>query len=923
MKSFTIGQRWISDMEPELGVGIITEVSARMVRIVFPAAEEERQYAIASAPIQRLEFKIGDTIQTSDGQKHTVADIQNDNGLLAYICDNTPISEKDLDSVFSFTSPKDRLLSGFYDSNAAYNLRIKSLKWRARHAQSPAFGFMGGRIDLIPHQLYVALQTATRQAPRVLLSDEVGLGKTIEACLILHRLLLSRRIGRVLIIVPESLVHQWFVELLRRFNLVFRIIDAEYVDSLPEENGNPFEDDQLALLSLDYLVSHPALSLHALQAQWDMVVVDEAHHILEDSAEYKLVDQLAQQSLGLLLLTATPEQLGHRSHFARLRLLDPSRYHDFNKFEQEIEHYHQTADLVTKLVEKKPLSDKEFKSIQHLDDALVNKKALSSEKRQSLIRQLLDRYGMGRVILRNTRAAIPNFPKRKAHLVPLASSKAQLEIMRNEFLSDLNSLQHTPDLKDDSRILWLSNFLKKHDDKILLICHTLEKTFAIEKALQNHISVKAALFHENLTLLQRDRNAAWFSEPDGAQLLICSEIGSEGRNFQFSHHLVLFDLPFDPELLEQRIGRLDRIGQKQTINIHIPYVSGSPQEALVRWYHEGFHAFEENAADAYLIYEQFGKSIQDVAQQNNTDQLHNLIEQTKQFHADMSKQLESGRNRLLELNSYDEKIAAGLIDEITAIEKESDFEELMVKLFEHFDVAHEAHDDLHVIGHDHLTYPDFPFPAFRRDRFPVTFDRNIALSREEIEFLTPDHPMALGAIDLILASEKGNAVLAIWPSDEQGLLLETFFVLECVAPARLFINRFFPPTPLRLLVNHKGNDLTAKFSLSALNKLCKTSSSASIFDNPTIKQKLFPDMLEQCYDMAEKKADQTVRDNLEFAMNSMNDEIGRLESLRNINSTISEQEINLLKVEKAELQQSIESARIRLDSIRFIFKGSL
>ena len=88
-------------------------------------------------------------------------------------------------------------------------------------------GLLGGRIDLIPHQLYIAKEVANRYAPRVLLADEVGLGKTIEACLILHRLILTGRAQRVLIILPESLLHQWFIELLRRFNMWFTMVDTE------------------------------------------------------------------------------------------------------------------------------------------------------------------------------------------------------------------------------------------------------------------------------------------------------------------------------------------------------------------------------------------------------------------------------------------------------------------------------------------------------------------------------------------------------------------------------------------------------------------------------------------------------------------------------------------------------------------------
>ena len=98
------------------------------------------------------------------------------------------------------------------------------------------------------------------------------------------------------------------------------------------------------------------------------------------------------------------------------------------------------------------------------------------------------------------------------------------------------------------------------EEKVLLICRSREKALAIEKAVSRQAPVNTAVFHEGLNLVQRDRNAAWFAEEDGALLLICSEIGSEGRNFQFAHHLVLFDLPLNPELLEQRCHSFHSLG---------------------------------------------------------------------------------------------------------------------------------------------------------------------------------------------------------------------------------------------------------------------------------------------------------------------------------------------------------------------------
>ncbi len=102
-------------------------------------------------------------------------------------------------------------------------------------------------------------------------------------------------------------------------------------------------------------------------------------------------------------------------------------------------------------------------------------------------------------------------------------------------------------VSEDPRVTWLVALLEQlNPAKVLLICRSKEKVLALEKALKKLSSAKVAVFHEDLTIVQRDRNAAWFAEVDGARVLLCSEIGSEGRNFQFAHHLVLFDFAGAP-----------------------------------------------------------------------------------------------------------------------------------------------------------------------------------------------------------------------------------------------------------------------------------------------------------------------------------------------------------------------------------------
>ena len=229
-------QRWVSDTEPALGLGVILEVTPRQVEILFASAGVRRQYALASAPLRRVEFRPGDVIRDQEGNEMVVEEVLEEDGLLSYRSGDRLISESELSDTISFSAPEERLMAASLDHVEAFNLRLETLQRAGAMAGSAVRGFVGPRIDLIPHQLSIAGEVASRLTPRVLLADEVGLGKTIEAGLILHRLHLSGRADRILILVPEPLIHQWFVELYRRFNLPFTIVDRSYCESIEESD---------------------------------------------------------------------------------------------------------------------------------------------------------------------------------------------------------------------------------------------------------------------------------------------------------------------------------------------------------------------------------------------------------------------------------------------------------------------------------------------------------------------------------------------------------------------------------------------------------------------------------------------------------------------------------------------------------------
>lgn len=162
---------------------------------------------------------------------------------------------------------------------------------------------------------------------------------------------------------------------------------------------------------------------HALATEWDLLIVDEAHHLQwseeEVSPQYSYIEQLSAQSKGLLLLTATPEQVGIASHFARLRLLDPSRFYDFTRFQKEEEQYQEINQLVQRLIAYKDSEHCEELSPQLYEQVRAYLGEHSSLNINSTIKSLLDRHGTGRVLFRNTRSAIQGFPERVLHSYPL------------------------------------------------------------------------------------------------------------------------------------------------------------------------------------------------------------------------------------------------------------------------------------------------------------------------------------------------------------------------------------------------------------------------------------------------------------------------------------------------------------------------
>ncbi|HAT2715884.1 TPA: RNA polymerase-associated protein RapA [Aeromonas hydrophila] len=948
---FALGQRWISDTETDLGLGTVVAVEGRMVTLLFPATGENRMYAKEEAPVTRVSFNVGDQIASHEDWTMTVEEVQEKDGLLIYVgvrTDNDePVALKEvfLNNFIKFNKPQDRLFAGQIDRMSRFTLRYEALINQHQRRRNPTRGLAGGRVSLIPHQLYIAHEVGHRYAPRVLLADEVGLGKTIEAGMIIHQQLLSGRAHRVLILLPETLQHQWLVEMLRRFNLHFSLFDEERCIEAFADAENPFETEQLVICSLDFLRKKRRRFEQVLEAEWDLLVVDEAHH-LEWSEEapsraYEMVEALAEQVPGVLLLTATPDQLGHQSHFARLRLLDPERFYDYDAFLAEEQAYGQVASAAQELLDGETLSDE---ARQILATQLKGLDLSDAAARQQAVAKLLDQHGTGRVLFRNSRASIQGFPERHLNVYPMplpeqyktaikvmgmmGGNGGDLQTRALRYLYPEKIFQQFEGdnatwTQFDPRVEWLLELLlSARQQKVLVICSEAATAIALEEALRTREGIRGTVFHEGMSILERDKASAYFAQEDGgAQVLLCSEIGSEGRNFQFASHLVLFDLPLNPDLLEQRIGRLDRIGQQNTVEIHVPYLEGTAQRALQLWYHDGLDAFEQTCPTARPVFEAVRDELFELLAANTGDQdpLDALLVKTRELHEPLKARLEQGRDRLLEIHSSGGAAAQQLVDKLAAEDDDTGMISFALKMFDEIGVNQDDRGEnaLVLTPGDHMLVSSFP--GLQQDGMTITFDRNTALSRDDMALLSWDHPMMRGGIDLILGSEIGATSVALLKNKALpigSILLELIFVAESAAHPQLY--RFMPPTPIRLLMDKNGQNLGEKVAFDAFNRQLTPVNRHLGSKLVTASQPVIHGLIGKGQAIAEElKAGIVDKARAQMAQ-TLQQDLDRLEALKAVNPNVRDSELDYLRNLQAELHHLIDQTQLKLDAIRFI-----
>ncbi len=952
---FAVGQRYLSDTESELGLGVVIDVDDRCIHILFPQSEETRVYAKNSAPLSRVVFKVGDSICDQQGHSYIVTGVDEVMGVLKYSVEGEGVAsegtaskgimETRLAANITLAKPLERLLAGRIERSDWYDLRQDMLRMQSALAGHPLKGMMGARVDIIEHQLYIAHEVGKRIAPRVLLADEVGLGKTIEAGLIIHQQLLTGKAERVLILVPDSLQYQWMIELRRRFNLNFALFDLVRTAAIKEHDPeqNVFLTEQCIIAGMDLLLDHHDLYEQAMAAGFDLLVVDEAHHLHWDEAQggndkYELIADFADETPGVMLLTATPEQLGVQSHFARLRLLDPDRFDDLDEFIDSQDAFADTAAVAATLIDDKPLTAIQISALTSLLNISSDELGAINDDdklRTYALNELLDRHGTGRVLFRNTRESVKGFYGRSSqpHPLPLPDVWQNSYQTTGKLREQLWGEENQPDggwLEDDPRVPWLINILKsdlKHQ-KVLLIARSGATVESLEAVLRLHAGIKTAIFTEQMTLLERDQAAAFFADSEGAQILLCSEIGSEGRNFQFASQLILWDLPANPDTLEQRIGRLDRIGQTQQITLHVPYVQGTAQERLYQWYHNALNMFNQISPTAQSVQEQYIQTLKPLLEGADTTDnraiLQDVIASALQTRLGLEAQLQAGRDRLLEYNSCRPRVAGRIADAMHDFDSHNVLPQFVERFLASANIDHSVQRDgswvITPIDSTEISEYIESLPL-GEDGMTLTFEREQALTREDIEFITHEHPLMRAIYELASTSTFGNTTVGMLKSAAmpQGtLLLEVNFRVEAIAPKILNLPATLPAQNIRIFMSEHGSDLSARISSEMIMPHIDR------LDNNRARQviKLRGDVIESRYHDAEAIARTQLAEIGEQASARFSQqwsrEIKRLKHLQTINPNVRPAEIVRLEQLQAQGEQALANLSLVPDSIRVL-----
>jgi superfamily II DNA or RNA helicase len=872
--------RWRNGQTGNIGVVADLIQDGRQARVQFDSGEA-MIFAWPSPTLERLVFVAGTQVEsTADHQTGVVTGLALSGGVIVY---QVALAGGAVKSVIEtglrpalVTDPVALLRSGELGQARSSNLRVTATRLLLAHQYDGLSSLSNSRVEIKEHQVGVLHRVAISYPHRFILADEVGLGKTVEAGLIIKELKARGVANRVLILTPPGIVSQWQYELRTKFNEVFSHFNKSSIAFLqaetPGENVWTLRDNVIA--STTYAAWDERRQANIAMAGWDLIVIDEAHHArrtvetaghYRSTKLYKLAESLADpeqgRSLGFLMLTATPMQLDPFELYSLIELLDPTLFADERDFEEhrsQLAGLNRTVDQVRRWDVLEPheleAATEAIGTWLEEDGAHVATRLATAAGREAIRDELLAKHRLSDVLIRNRKATVGGFMPRVATVWPVnmteqewAAYQAITEYVRTGYarsratrnnalgflmavfqkLSSSSSyalrqsllrriekleaglpapkgtldpdeidIEETPaedaldewlamrevedtraevaqlqgivglideigqDTKTGVLLAQLAVLAKEEvNAKVLIFTQSRDTQEYLRQRIGSPWTV--GVFHGQMDSTEKDAAVTAFREGKGAQLLISTEAGGEGRNFQFCHNLVNYDLPWNPMKIEQRIGRLDRIGQKRPVMIFNFSILGTIEERVLDVLTNRIRVFEETIGGLDPILGEVESDIQRVfllADAEGKKALSNLDRQLDARVRDARSVERRLADLIMDTKSYRKDEVERLLGNRGTVDSDTLRRFTLTALTE-LGAAVDKHDEIDNAYQIRLRggfENEFPHLAKDARLRTGTFDPAIAREHEELEFFAIGHEIVDALAARCMSREYGG-----------------------------------------------------------------------------------------------------------------------------------------------------------------------
>jgi len=440
----------------------------------------------------------------------------------------------------------------------------------------------------LPHQLEAAQTVIEKMNGKAILADEVGLGKTIEAGLIMKEYMIRGIVKKALILVPASLQNQWVTELNVRF----------FIPAIPYRKNTPLDQYDVVIMSMDTAKKSPHRE-KIYEQDYDMIIIDEAHKLKNHKTQiYEFVQSLKKKFC--LLLTATPIQNDVYEIFYLVSLLKPGHLGNFETFQSSFSATKHTLkeekylkELVNQVMVRNRRQDT---GIEWTSRKVHTIPVTFTEGERQVYDMIYD--------LKNVSSMFSSSFTMVTLLKEMCSSKEATFLTLNKMLEKCVTKEETDyiesiitkmmELEVNSKAEKVLEIIKAANDKVLIFTEYRATQAYLQWYLYTN-GISSSLFNGKFSKSKRDWVKQLFRERD--QVLIATESGGEGINLQFCHHVINYDLPWNPMKIEQRIGRVHRLGQENDVQIYNLAIEDTIEQKILDLLSDKIDVFEKVVGD--------------------------------------------------------------------------------------------------------------------------------------------------------------------------------------------------------------------------------------------------------------------------------------------------------------------------------------